>query len=62
MEVENNNIGNNMNTSIDSEGVKKLPNKRYTAFDVIKNKDVIFKDPYGRTAKRIYRQYIDLGY
>eukprot|EP01050_Picozoa_sp_SAG11_P060133 SAG11_NODE_39364_length_234_cov_2.800000_1_plen_35_part_10 len=35
MEVENNNIGNNMNTSIDSEGVKKLPNKRYTAYDVI---------------------------
>eukprot|EP01050_Picozoa_sp_SAG11_P051212 SAG11_NODE_28990_length_315_cov_1.606481_2_plen_27_part_01 len=27
MEAENNNIGNNMNTSIDSEGVKKLPNK-----------------------------------
>eukprot|EP01050_Picozoa_sp_SAG11_P063614 SAG11_NODE_43426_length_166_cov_11.597015_1_plen_24_part_01 len=24
MEVKNNNIGNNMNTSIDSEGVKKL--------------------------------------
>eukprot|EP01050_Picozoa_sp_SAG11_P039337 SAG11_NODE_16504_length_545_cov_1.874439_1_plen_83_part_10 len=62
MEVKNNNIGNNMNTNIDAGGVLKLPNKKYTAYDVIKDKDVTFKNPYGRVAKRIYRQYIELGY
>eukprot|EP01050_Picozoa_sp_SAG11_P029915 SAG11_NODE_8620_length_994_cov_127.629050_1_plen_138_part_10 len=64
MEIQNNNknLYNNMSSNIDSDDVVNLKNKRYTAYDVIKDRDITFYNPYGRVAKRIYRQYIDLGY
>eukprot|EP01050_Picozoa_sp_SAG11_P017090 SAG11_NODE_2418_length_3381_cov_136.529555_3_plen_451_part_01 len=62
MEVKNKYISNNMTTNIDDGSIVNLKSKRYRAYDVIADRDVTFTNPYGRVAKRIYRQYIELGY
>ena len=58
----NNNIDNNMNNTNlnESIGVINKKAKRYRAYDVVKGRNVSYTDPYGRTAKRLYKQYIDI--
>ena len=48
MNTENNNIANN-----------KM--KRYNIYDTVKARNVSFTNPYGRVAKRLYKQLIDQG-
>ena len=61
----NNNIDNSMNNTnlTKSIGVINTKAKRYQAYDIIKERNVSYTNPYGRAAKRLYKQYIDiLGY
>ena len=61
----NNNIDNSMNNTnlTESIGVINPKAKRYQAYDIIKGRTVSYKDPYGKAAKRLYKQYIDtFGY
>jgi hypothetical protein len=56
---------NNMNnTNLTQDfGVINPKATRYKAYDLIKERYVNYVDQYGRTAKRLYKQYIDiLGY
>ena len=36
--------------------------KRFKAYDLIKERYVNYINPYGRTAKRLYKQYIGIGH
>ena len=63
--LNNNNIDHNMNNTnlTESIGVINPKAKRYQAYDIIKGRTVSYKDPYGKAAKRLYKQYIDIfGY
>eukprot|EP01050_Picozoa_sp_SAG11_P003088 SAG11_NODE_167_length_13647_cov_7.705049_11_plen_65_part_00 len=33
----------------------------YTIYDMVKDRDVTFKNPYGRVAKALYKQHITTG-
>ena len=47
MKSQNNNVATN--------------NMSHTIYDVVKDRDVTFKNPYGRVAKGLYKQYINMG-
>eukprot|EP01051_Picozoa_sp_SAG22_P005866 SAG22_NODE_363_length_11694_cov_40.815783_5_plen_123_part_00 len=47
MNSQNNNIASN--------------NMVYTIYDMVKDRDVKFKNPYGRVAKALYKQHITSG-
>ena len=34
---------------------------KYQIYDSVRERNVRFKDPYGKTAKRLYKQLIDMG-
>ena len=53
---------NNTNLT-ESIGVINPKAKRYKAYDIIKGRTISYTNPYGRAAKRLYKQYIDIfGY
>ena len=58
--------GNNM---MQTTNVTQLKNnviqpkaKRYKGYDLVKERYVTYTNPYGRTAKRLYKQYIGIGH
>ena len=36
--------------------------KRYQGYDLVKERFIFYTNPYGRTAERLYKQYISIGY
>jgi hypothetical protein len=36
--------------------------KRYKGYDLVKERFIFYTNPYGRTAERLYKQYISIGY
>ena len=59
--IYDNNMDNtNLNQSIGAVINPKA--KRYKAFDIEKDRFVNYTNQYGRTAKRLYKQYIGIGH
>ena len=42
--------------------VIKPKSKRHQAYDMVKERYIYYTNPYGRTAKRLYKQYIGIGH
>jgi hypothetical protein len=63
---EINNIDNitmNNTNLTESYGVIRPKAKRYQAYDIIKDRNISYTYIYGKAARRIYKQYIEiLGY
>ena len=59
----NNNININMNSThlTKSTSVINPKTRKYRAYDLVKERMVSFSDPYGKAAKRLYKQYIDIA-
>jgi hypothetical protein len=45
-----------------SIGVINPKAKRYKAYDIVKERYINYTNQYGRTAKRLYKQYIGIGH
>ena len=57
--------GNNMmqttNVTQLKNNVIQPKSKRYKGYDLVKERYINYTNPYGRTAKRLYKQYISIG-